>query len=180
MALCLALLCAGCGLDRDSAQAAVETSVKEFDEISVVALNVAPDDAAAIQDMIDLSEEDLASGDYRAAVARSRQVRQRTRMLSDSLPALQTRLSSRWETLSEVVPRAIQVLEQELLTNTDAAGLMARTQAQHATLELDEQRQRWTDAQIAVQEGQLAQAVELAEDARGRLVKLISELHVSP
>ncbi len=170
-----ALLLAGCGSPRQSAESALEGARRAYAEISARAGNLAPDEAKSIQDALAQAQDDLARGNYTSSLQATRSLRNRVKDLGERLPAKQAELEAAWTRLDVTIPGTLRVLEQKLQRSNRPASGPRRAEFDASRVELSSLSVGWNEALTARRLGRIAEAVARAGDVKYRALRLLDE-----
>lgn len=167
----------GCGVQRHAAESALIQVETDYGRMRDQLTLVAPDQARSIDGAISAAKGTLEKGDADEALRLAKELQTRLRETSDRLPAMQAELESAWTSLSASLPRTLATLKRDLQrSNRPPAGKRREVfdLARGTMLELVNQ---WEEAQVAMKDGRLAEAVAKAEDVNDRAVGLVMDTH---
>lgn len=169
-------LLSGCGMNRMAAARSLAEAESTFDEVADRAIDVAPEQARQILGIMRLAEGDLARGDHKAVLVEVRELNARTRSLAETMPALQQKLEAEWKGLEQAVPGELVALRSSI----DAAAMRKPRgrgpELNEARAALSQLSDRWSEAQVAMQSGRLAEAVNRATDVRHEAIEQLARV----
>jgi len=169
----MAVLLAGCGIQRKAADSALAEVQVAYAGISTQAENLAPDEAQSIRDALAQTKDDLEKGNFSATLMAAKSLRNRVQDLSDRLPEKQTELEAAWSKLESTIPKTLEALERKLGRANRPATATRRAVFDAARIELTSIRAVWSEATSAKQIGRLAEAVTKAGDVKYRALRLL-------
>jgi hypothetical protein len=171
------LLLPGCGAQKKAAETAIQAAQTAYDGIKAQAVNVAPAEARAIEGAIAAAKADVQKGNFKAALAATQDLPNRVQELQAALPAKQAELDTAWKGLNATVPRTLASLGRKLGATSRRPAGMSRERFDAAKGELAHLKSQWSDAQAAMKDGRLAEAVGTAEDVKAWAARLSTTSH---
>lgn len=167
----------GCGLQRHAAESAVIEVQSDYALIRDQVVSIAPDEGLAIEAAIASAKASLEGDDAGAALRTARDLKATIHVLSERLPDLRTDLESDWNALSESLPLTLGSLRHELSTIHSSQDPRRRTALEEARRALPDLADQWHEAQLAREDGRLAEAVKKAHDVTTRAAALVTTTH---
>ena len=137
---------------------------------------IAPDRARSLEDSIDASKRSLEQGDLRATLEATQELRTRLKELADRLPAMQAELESTWTDLDASVPGTLTSLSQVIRRTKRPLEGPGRVAYDAARNDLPLLKAQWRDAENAMHDGRLAEAVNKAERVRSRATRVLADM----
>lgn len=176
--LVLALAAAGCGGGKGAAELAVNAAQTAFDATKDKAMQIAPDQAAAIQTAIDGAKASIEKGDYTAAMEAAKAIPDQVKTLADGLAAKQQELQASWEGMKDM-PAAVEGFQ----TKVDQLAKMKKLPAGMDAAKLDAAKAtladvttKWGEAQAAMTAGNWAEAVAKGGEVKTALTEGMNSL----
>lgn len=163
-----------CGMQKKSAETGIASLEAAYAPVRQQATSVAPEQAGHLEEAIAAARADIDRGNYDAARRATAELRTRLKELTDRLPAMQSELESAWKDVSASLPGTLAALERKLGRANRPAGSARRAAFDAATSELRSITAAWQDAQAAMRGGRLAEAVNGAENARDRALRVLA------
>jgi hypothetical protein len=162
-----ALAGSGCS-PKGATEMAIKATESAYAPVKEKLEGAMPDEAKSIEARIATAKEDMAKGEYKAALEGIKDVPTEIKDLSGKLDAKLAELKTSWDGMAAAVPKAHDALSAQV----DKLGKMKHLpkgmtaeSLDKAKSDLAQGQQAWTDAQAAQSGGRLAEAVEKAGEA---------------
>lgn len=168
----LALLLAACAGAKGRAQADVAAADRALAALPPEAAKVVPDQFGPLTDAVNQGKDQLSKGDYAAASAAVREVPDKARLLTDSLPAHKVALSAAMDTLSVAMPRNLAAIKAKLDSIAKVKRLPRGLDEQELQAAKDTYAAataEWAEVMKAYQAGDLADAMSRAQNLKNRV-----------
>ena len=179
LALALGLSLASCANDKGAATRSIAAAEAAFAAVSPTSMKVMPAETQAVADAIAAAKTTLAGGDAKAALAAANALPDQIKQLGDAMPAKTEALTASFNGLSAALPPVMETIQsrvaalaksKKLPSGLDKAGFeTVQTGMAAAT-------QSWADAQTAFKDGNLADAVTMAEGVKQSCVSALTAL----
>jgi hypothetical protein len=168
----LALLLAGCAGAKGRAQADVAAADRALAALPPEAAKVVPDQLGPLTDAVNQGKDQISKGDYAAASAAVREVPDKARLLTDSLPAHKVALTAAMDTLSVAMPRNLAAIKAKLDSIAKVKRLPRGLDEQELQAAKDTYAAvtaEWAEVMKAYQAGDLADAMSRAQNLKNRV-----------
>ena len=179
--LVLAAAVGGCGGQKAPAEAAIASAETAFAAVQAEAVKYLPDQAKGVADAIAGAKEALGKGDYQAALTAAQALPGKIAELSTAMAAKKTELTAAWTSLSESMPKVVEVIQSRI-------GILSKSKALPAGLDaakfdqaksgLASLTSAWTEATTAFGAGNLTEAVAKAGSAKSLAVTVMNLLNM--
>ena len=179
--LVLAAAVGGCGGQKAPAEAAIASAETAFAAVQAEAVKYLPDQAMGVADAIAGAKAALGKGDYQAALTAAQALPGKISELSTAMAAKKTELTATWTSLSESMPKVVEVIQSRI-------GILSKSKALPAGLDaakfdqaksgLASLTSAWTEATTAFGAGNLTEAVAKAGSAKSLAVTVMNLLNM--
>lgn len=179
--LVLAAAVVGCGGQKAPAEAAIASAETAFAAVQAEAVKYLPDQAKGVADAIAGAKAALGKGDYQAALTAAQALPGKISELSTAMAAKKTELTATWTSLSESMPKVVEVIQSRI-------GILSKSKALPAGLDaakfdqaksgLASLTSAWTEATTAFGAGNLTEAVAKAGSAKSLAVTVMNLLNM--
>ena len=179
--LVLASAVGGCGGQKAPAEAAIASAETAFAAVQAEAVKYLPDQAKGVADAIAGAKAALGKGDYQAALTAAQALPGKVSELSTAMAAKKTELTATWTSLSESMPKVVEVIQSRI-------GILSKSKALPAGLDaakfdqaksgLASLTSAWTEATTAFGAGNLTEAVAKAGSAKSLAVTVMNLLNM--
>ena len=179
--LVLAAAVGGCGGQKAPAEAAIASAETAFAAVQAEAVKYLPDQAKGVADAIAGAKAALGKGDYQAALTAAQALPGKIAELSTAMAAKKTELTATWTSLSESMPKVVEVIQSRI-------GILSKSKALPAGLDaakfdqaksgLASLTSAWTEATTAFGAGNLTEAVAKAGSAKSLAVTVMNLLNM--
>jgi hypothetical protein len=176
--LCCGVLLAGCGGNgaKEATEAAVNAAQSAISGVQADAAKYVPDQLSAAQADIQQAQAEVAKGNYEAALNWARSAIDKAKNLSGASAQKRDELLKNWTSISQTLPHSLEAVKWRIEAYSHGAKLPAgldtatleAARAQYAAL-----KQGWSDAVVAYQHGDLANASQQASTLRDQLPALM-------
>jgi len=162
-----ALAGSGCS-PKGATEMAIKATESAYAPVKEKLEGAMPDEAKSIEARIATAKEDMAKGEYKAALEGIKDVPTEIKDLEGKLDAKLAELKTSWDGMEDAVPNAQKTLSEQV----EKLGKMKKLPKGTAPAALDQAKsdlaqgeQAWTDAKAAQSGNRLAEAVEKAGEA---------------
>ena len=179
VALALGLSLVSCANEKGAATSAITTAETAFAAVQPAAMKVMPTETQAITDAIAAAKTTLGGGDAKAALAAANALPDQIKQLGDAIPAKTEALTASFNAMSAGLPAVMETIQSRV-------GMLAKSSKLPAGLDkagfeslqsgLATANQTWTDAQTAFTNGNLADAVNMANSVKQSCVGALTAL----
>jgi hypothetical protein len=179
--LVLAAVVGGCGGQKAPAEAAIASAETAFAAVQAEAVKYLPDQAKGVADAIAGAKAALGKGDYQAALTAAQALPGTISELSTAMAAKKTELTATWTSLSESMPKVVEVIQSRI-------GILSKSKALPAGLDAAKFDQAksglatltsaWSEATTAFGAGNLTEAVAKAGSAKSLAVTVMNLLNM--
>jgi chromosome segregation ATPase len=158
---------AGCS-PKGATDMAIKATESAYAPVKEKLTNAMPDEAKAIEAKIAAAKDNMAKGEYKAALEGIKDVPTEIKDLEGKIDAKMAELKTSWDGLATAVPTAQAALSAQVDKLAKMKKLpkgMEPAALDQAKSDLAQGQQAWTDAQSAQSGGKMAEAVEKAGEA---------------
>jgi DNA repair exonuclease SbcCD ATPase subunit len=185
--LCCALLgitviVAACGTaQKDAIDAAINAAQSAINAVQAEAAKYAPDQLQAAQSTLQNAKDELAKGDYPAALSAARDAANKARELASTATSKKDEWTKTWNETSSTVPKTLNQIKAKLDAYAHGARLpegMDKSQLDDAKAKYEQLKQSWTDAASQATRGNLRDAMNKIPGIQETLAKLKETLGI--
>lgn len=177
--LVIALFQAACSGNKDAATMAVNAAQESFNAVKGEAAQYVPDQAKGVEDAIKGAKENLAKGEYEAALNSAKTITETTKGLTAAIAAKKTELTTSFQQMSGGLPKMLDAVKKRLDILSVSKKLPAnldKTKLEGAKSGYETAAKAWADAQSAFSGGNIADAVAKAKIVKDKAVEVMSTL----
>jgi hypothetical protein len=181
----LILVCAAalaCNSGKAPAEAAMKLAEEAVNAARVEGEKLVPDDFKSLSDDLNAAKDQLAKGDYKAALASSQTIQQKANDVIAKAKAKKDELTKSWTDLSASVPGMVAAIQakveslsamKKLPKGMDAGKLAAAKEG------LASAQSAWGEAQDAFKAGNWSDAIAKAQAVKDRAATVMATLGLS-
>ena len=178
----LALACAAalaCNSGKAPAEAAMKLAEEAVNGARTEAENLVPDDFKSLSDDLNVAKDQLAKGDYKAALASAQSIQQKANDVLAKAKARKDELTKSWTDLSDSVPKMVDAIKsrvdilsqsKKLPAGLDAAKLGAAKDG------LASATAAWGEAQESFKAGKWTDAIAKATSVKDKAAEIMTSL----
>ncbi len=180
----LGLAVTGCGnAQREATDAAINAAQSAINAAQVEAGKYVPDQLQAAQTALQSAKDALAKGDYQAGLSAAQDALRKAKDLATVAAVKRDEWTKQWTDVSASVPKSLDEVKDKLYAYAHGAHLpagMDKTKLGDAKTQYEQLKQTWAEATSAATQGNLADAMKKASDAKDVLAKLKEMLGIKP
>ena len=178
----LALVCAAtlaCNSGKAPAEAAMKLAEEAVNGARAEAESLVPDDFKSLSDDLAAAKDQLAKGDYKAALASATSIQQKANDVLAKAKAKKEELTATWNSISDSVPKMVDAIKsrvdilsqsKKLPAGMDAAKLASAKDGLAAATTT------WGEAQEAFKAGKWNDAIAKATSVKGKATEVMGLL----
>jgi hypothetical protein len=172
----IAWLAAGCGnAQKEATDAAINAAQSAINAAQAEAAKYVPDQLQAAQTALQTAKDALAKGDYQSALSAAQDAASKAKDLAAAAAAKKEEWAKQWTDLSASMPKSLDEVKAKLNAYSHGAHMpagMDKTKLNDAKSQFEQLKQTWADATSSATQGNLADAMKKASDAKDVLAKL--------
>jgi len=173
------LLAAACSGAKGKAQSAITAAEQATAAVPADAAKVVPDELAALNTSLQSAKDQLANGDYEAAIGAANDVVAKAGELTASLPGKTAAMSATLDTLAVAIPRNLEAIKTKLDQLGRSRQLPRGIDAQQVQAAKDTYAaatQEWPLVMADYRAGEIGKAVAAALALKGRVSQSLQAL----
>jgi len=178
----LAFLLIACGTgQKDAIDAAINAAQSALNSIQAEAQKYVPEQVQAAQNTLQNARDELAKGDYQAALAAAHDAANKTRELAAAATSKKEEWSKSWDQTSSAVPKTLNQIKAKLDAYSHGARLpegMDKTALDDAKAKYEQLKQAWADASSSASQGNLRDAINKLPSIQDMVTKLKETLNI--
>ena len=172
----MALVLAACGAaQKEAIDAAINAAQSAINAVQAEAAKYAPDQLQAAQSTLQNAKDELAKGDYKAALAAAQDAANKAKDLATAAAAKKDEWTKTWQETSASMPKSLNQVKARLDAYSHGARLpagMDKSQLDDAKAKYEQLKQSWADAASAATQGNLRDAMSKMPSIQDMLAKL--------
>jgi hypothetical protein len=166
----------GCdNAQKATTDAAISAAQAAINAAQTEAAKYVPDQLQAAQTTLQSAKDALAKGDYQAALSAAQDAASKGKDLATAAAAKKDEWNKQWTDLSASMPKSLDEVKAKLNAYSHGAHMpagMDKSKLGDAKSQYEQLKQTWADATSAATQGNLADALKKASDAKDVLAKL--------
>ncbi len=178
----MALWVAGCGnAQKEATDAAINAAQAAINVVQGEAEKYAPDQLQAAQAAIQTAKDELAKGEYQAALKAAREAANKAKELAAAAAAKKDEWTKQWADLNVSVPKSMEQVKTKLNAYAHGAHMPAgldKDKLAEAKTQFEQLKQDWANASAAATQGNLGDALKKASAVKDVLAKLMEMLGI--
>jgi hypothetical protein len=172
----IVLIAAGCeNAQKGATDAAINAAQSAINAVQAEAAKYVPDQLQAAQTALQTAKDALAKGDYQAALSAAQDAASKAKDLASAAAAKKEEWAKQWTDLSASMPKSLDEVKAKLNAYSHGAHMpagMDKAKLNDAKSQFEQLKQTWADATSSATQGNLADAMKKASDAKDVLAKL--------
>ena len=172
----MAFVLAACGTaQKEAIDAAINAAQSAINAVQAEAAKYAPDQLQAAQSTLQNAKDELAKGDYKAALAAAQDAANKAKDLATAAAAKKDEWTKTWQETSASMPKSLNQVKARLDAYSHGARLpagMDKSQLDDAKAKYEQLKQSWSDASSAATQGNLRDAMSKMPSIQDMLAKL--------
>lgn len=178
----IALLVAGCGnAQKEATDAAISAAQAAINAVQGEAEKYVPDQLQAAQAALQNAKDELAKGDYKAALTAARDAASKAKDLAATAAAKKDEWTKEWADLNVSLPKSMDQVKAKLSAYARGAHMPAgldKAKLADAKTQYEQLKQDWANASAAATQGNLGDAMKKASTIKDALAKLVEMLGI--
>lgn len=177
------LLVAACGQAKKAAEAAVKTAEDAVNAAGPDVAKYAADQWKSVTDTLAAAKDNLAKGDYKAALASANDVAQKVKDAAAAASAKKDELTKAWADMSAGLPKMVDAIKSRVDALSASKKLpkeIDKAKLEEAKSGLAAATQAWNEATEAFKSGNLTDALAKAGSVKDRATQIMRSLGMSP
>ncbi len=184
----LALIAAGCGMQKEPATKAVEAAEATLATVKEEAAKYVPDQLATVESTVSGLKDSLAKGDYKAVLAGAPAATSALTALQEAVTAKKAealaaleKAKTEWATMSADLPKMVEAIGSRLAILAKSKSLpkgIDKAALESAKSGFETMKASWTEATAAFTAGNVADAVAKAQAVKDKGVEVMKSLNM--
>lgn len=181
----LALVCAAslaCNSGKAPAEAAMKLAEEAVNGARAEAEKLVPDDFKSLSDDLNVAKDQMAKGDYKAALASAQSIQQKANDVLARARAKKDELTKTWNDLSATVPKMVEAVKSRVDILSQSKKLpkgLDAAQLASAKDNLAGATSAWDEAQSAFKASNWSDAIAKATAAKDKAASALTALGMS-
>ena len=174
-----ALFQAACSGNKQAATMAVNAAQESFDAVKGEAAKYVPDQAKSVEDAIKTAKDNLAKGDYEAALASAKTIPDSVKGLTTAIADKKTELTASFQQMSGGMPKMLDAVKKRLDILSASRKLPAsldQAKFEGAKSGYETAAKAWEEAKSDFSGGNVADAMGKAKLVKEKAVEVMSTL----
>ena len=178
----MALWVAGCGnAQKEATDAAINAAQAAVNAVQGEAEKYVPDQLQAAQAALQTAKDELAKGEYQAALKAAQEAANKAKELAAAAAAKKDEWTKEWADLNVSVPKSMEQVKTKLNAYAHGAHMPAgldKEKLAEAKTQFEQLKQDWANASAAAAQGNLGDALKKASAVKDVLAKLMEILGI--
>jgi hypothetical protein len=176
MVLAVALLLPACGVQKKAAETTIANAETALAAAKDQAMKVDPGAVQAIEDSIAAAKASAEKGDYKAAIATTKDLPAKVQEMQAGLAAKTEELQKGWDALNASLPAAVAALDKKVGTMKKAPAGMDAAAWDGLKSSVADAKTKWGEAQTAAGGGNLAEAMTKGTEVKTAVADAMGKL----
>jgi len=181
--LVILLFVAACSSNKGPAETAIKAAEEALNAVKSEAMKYIPDQVKGIEDSLKAAKDAFGKKEYDAALNQAKDLAAKAKDLGAAAAAKKTELTKTWEEMSGGLPKMVDAIKSRVDILSKSKKLPANLDAakfEGAKSGLGEITKMWGDAQKAFSDGNLANAVSMANTIKTKATEIMTNLGMQP